>query len=522
MKYKISGSNSIKILNKDSATVKVTIIPLKVGQNETFVNKSLRFLARTAMMVRNVNISYSDHYSMNLPGFMPSVGDFFGQRKGNIMSPGLDFAFGLTGDSYIDRARKNGWLLDNDSVSTSASSNRNKDLQVSAVIEPITGFKMFQSTTHSGSFNMTTISLKSAFSSTGNADNGYKSSAFSRFVNYLPKFQRRVEAQYTGAKYPTGTPLAGQTFNPENGTISQYSSDVMIPAFLAAYCGGGPNSPLDIFPTVTRMLPNWTVSYGGLSKLSWFKNKFKSFTIDHGYKSIFSIGSYNSYSSYMEYMGGIGFVIDGTTNNILPSSMYNINTVSLNESFSPLLGVNATLQNDLTFSLRYNKTRVLTLSMAALKLTEALSNDIVVGVGYKINDLKLFKAPNQKASASRAKKKKTNNVKGINGKDDGKGKNENSNNAAQPSGMNNDLNLRLDFSFRDQSAINRDILTETSQATSGNRAIKLSFTAEYNLSKLLSLSAYYDYQTTKPLLTSSSYPTTTQDFGFSMRFSLVR
>ena len=541
LKYKISGSNSIKILNKDSATVKVTIIPLKVGQNETFVNKSLRFLARTAMMVRNVNISYSDHYSMNLPGFMPSVGDFFGQRKGNIMSPGLDFAFGLTGDSYIDRARKNGWLLDNDSVSTSASSNRNKDLQVSAVIEPITGFKIDvhatrtmntsksifytyagSPVTQSGSFNMTTISLKSAFSSTGNADNGYKSSAFSRFVNYLPKFQRRVEAQYTGAKYPTGTPLAGQTFNPENGTISQYSSDVMIPAFLAAYCGGGPNSPLDIFPTVTRMLPNWTVSYGGLSKLSWFKNKFKSFTIDHGYKSIFSIGSYNSYSSYMEYMGGIGFVIDGTTNNILPSSMYNINTVSLNESFSPLLGVNATLQNDLTFSLRYNKTRVLTLSMAALKLTEALSNDIVVGVGYKINDLKLFKAPNQKASASRAKKKKTNNVKGINGKDDGKGKNENSNNAAQPSGMNNDLNLRLDFSFRDQSAINRDILTETSQATSGNRAIKLSFTAEYNLSKLLSLSAYYDYQTTKPLLTSSSYPTTTQDFGFSMRFSLVR
>jgi len=314
--------------------------------------------------------------------------------------------------------------------------------------------------------------------------------------------------------------LAGQAFNPENGTVNQYSSDVMIPAFLAAYCGGSTNSPLGIFPAVTRMLPNWTVSYGGLAKLPWFKDKFKTLTIDHGYKSIFSIGSYNSYSSYMEYMGGLGFVIDATNNSILPSSMYNVNTVSINEAFSPLLGISTTLQNDLTLSLRYNRTRVLTLSMTSLKLTEAMSKDIVLGLGYKINDLKIFRSPNQKASASKARKKKG-NVKGIKDKEDENNKQE-ANNAPTPSGMNNDLNLRIDFSLRDQSAINRDILTGTSQATSGNKAIKLSITAEYTLSKLLTMSAYFDHQTTKPLLTSSSYPTTTQDFGFSMRFSLVR
>jgi cell surface protein SprA len=248
------------------------------------------------------------------------------------------------------------------------------------------------------------------------------------------------------------------------------------------------------------MLPNWTLSYGGLAKLPGIKKHFKSLNIDHGYKSIFSIGSYNSYSTYMDYMGGLGFVIDASTNATLPSSMYNVNTVSIDEAFSPLLGVTATLQNDLTFSLRYNRTRVLTLSMTSLKMTEAVSKDIVVGMGYKINDLKIFKSPNQKATAAKNKnkKKKKSNVKGINKDEDNEAKEDNT---TQQTGMNNALNLRLDFSFRDQSAINRDILTETSQATSGNKAIKLSFTAEYTLSKLLTMSAYYDYQTTKPLLT---------------------
>ena len=62
----------------------------------------------------------------------------------------------------------------------------------------------------------------------------------------------------------------------------------------------------------------------------------------------------------------------------------------------------------------------------------------------------------------------------------------------------------------------------TSTASSGNTAFKLSFTAEYSLSRLLTMSFYYDRQTNTPLLTSSSYPTTTRDFGLSLKFSLTR
>ena len=71
---------------------------------------------------------------MNLPGYIPNVGDFFGQYKGSVLSPGLDFAFGLIGDSYINKAHDNGWLLTDDYVATtSATVNDNNDVQVRAV-----------------------------------------------------------------------------------------------------------------------------------------------------------------------------------------------------------------------------------------------------------------------------------------------------------------------------------------------------------------------------------------------------
>ena len=64
--------------------------------------------------------------------------------------------------------------------------------------------------------------------------------------------------------------------------------------------------------------------------------------------------------------------------------------------------------------------------------------------------------------------------------------------------------------------------TMTSNASSGNSAFKLSFSAEYTMSRLLTLSFYFDRQKNTPLLSSSSYPTTTQDFGLSLKFSLTR
>ena len=529
LKYKKVDNNQIKIISKVDSTVKVklSVLPKEPLDNKKWY-KGLQMAARLAMMVRNVSINYRSSYQMTLPGFTPSVGDAFGQKKVGQMAPGLDFAFGFIGDDYIEKARRNDWLLCNDSVATPATTSRTDNLTLRATLEPVKDLKIDLSatrtkttqksiqymyegtpTTQSGAFQMTTISLSTAFEGMGNANSGYKSKTFEKFVNSLPAFRERVEAQYAGAVYPAGSELGGGKFDASRTPVNQYSGDVMIPAFLNAYTSMG-GSSLSLFPALSRLLPNWTVRYAGLGKLPWFRDHFKSVNINHAYKSIFAIGSYNSYSTYQEYMNGLGFVSDASTGNPSPSSMFNISQVSINESFSPLLGMDFTFNNNMTIKAEYRQTRVLNLSMTSVQINEALSKDWVIGWGYRINNFSLF-------GGDGARK--------VKGKSAGSKSQQNSSNQSVKQQMkraNHDLNLRMDFSFRKQAAIVRDIATMTSSASSGNNALKLSFSADYTLSKLLTMSFYYDRQTNTPLLSSSSYPTTTQDFGLSIKFSLTR
>lgn len=529
LKYKKVDNNQIRIISKVDTAMKVKLSVLaKEPLDDKKWYKGLQLASRLAMMVRNVSINYRSSYQLTLPGFLPSVGDAFGQKKVGQMAPGLDFAFGMVGDDYIEKARNNDWLLCNDSIATPATTSRTDNLTLRATLEPVKDFKIDLSatrtkttqksiqymyegtpTTQSGAFQMTTISLGSAFEGMGNANSGYRSKTFEKFVNSLAGFRNRVEVQYAGTVYPAGSALAGGKFDASRTPVNQYSSDVMIPAFLKAYTSMGGNS-LSVFPALSRMLPNWTIRYSGLGRLPWFNEHFKSININHSYKSVFAVGSYNSYSTFQEYMNGLGFVSDAATGNPSPSSMFNISQVSINESFSPLLGMDVTFNNNMTVKAEYRQTRVLNLSMTSVQLNEALSKDWVIGMGYRINNFDVF---GWGAKASRSKSK--------GGNKNAANKNASTTKTVQ-NGTNHDLNLRLDFSFRKQAAIVRDIASMVSSASSGNNALKLSFSADYTFSKLLTMSFYYDRQTNTPLLSSSSYPTTTQDFGLSIKFSLTR
>ncbi len=528
IKYKKVDNNQIKLISKVDSAQKIKISVLaKEPLEEKSWYKTWQTVARLAMMVRNVSFNYRSSYQLTLPGFTPSIGDAFGQKKVGSMAPGLDFAFGLVDDDYIGKARENDWLLRNDSVATPATTSKTENLQLRMTLEPVKDLKIDLSavrtqttqksiqymyegtpTTQSGSFQMSTISLSTAFEGMGDANSGYRSKTFEKFVNSLAGYRDRVEAQYAGTVYPAGSALGGGKFDASRTPVNQYSGDVMIPAFLNAYTSMGGNS-LSLFPALSRLLPNWTVRYSGLGKLPWFRDHFKSVNINHSYKSIFAVGSYNSYSTYQEYMNGLGFISDTSTGNPSPSSMFNISQVSINEAFSPLLGMDVTFNNNMTLKGEYRQTRVLNLSMTSVQLNEALSKDWVIGMGYRINNFSLFEGGARKLKAKM----------GAGNRKDNRNATANS---QQMRGANHDLNLRLDFSFRKQAAIVRDIATMTSSASSGNNALKLSFSADYTFSKLLTMSFYYDRQTNTPLLSSSSYPTTTQDFGLSIKFSLTR
>ena len=193
----------------------------------------------------------------------------------------------------------------------------------------------------------------------------------------------------------------------------------------------------------------------------------------------------------MEYMNGLGFISDVTTGSPVPSSMFDISAVSINEQFSPLVGVDVTLLNNMTMKLQYNKSRVMNLSMSSVQLVETNSDDIVFGVGYKMTNVKLFGVGKRPTGGGRGR-------------------------------VSNDLNLRAYLSWRDQSALCRNIQDITTQATSGNKALKISLSADYTFSRMLTLNAYYDHQTNIPVVSASSYPTSTHDFGVSLKFSLTR
>ena len=506
LKYKVIDENKILIKNKDSIDIKITVLSkADTGERSEFA-KAMQYPTRVLMLVRNVTFNYTNAYAMNLPGFMPDAGDIFGQGRSNgLYAPGLDFAFGLIDDSFLGKAHKRNWLLKNDSISSQATTTAAEDLQLRMTIEPFKDLKidlnaswtrnnsksiqfMYDGmpTNESGGFNMTTISIGNSFGG-GNADNNYRSAAFDKFTGNLESHRRRLESKYKGSRYPVSSALAGELYDPANGGVDLYSADVMVPAFLETYTSGGGK---EIFPSMLSMLPNWKIKYAGLSKLAWFKNWFKSVNIEHGYKSVYAVGSYSTYATYMEYTRGIGFVNNTTTGMPVPSSRYNINTVSINESFSPLIGVDVTTNNNLTLGTKFIQSRVLSLSLTAIQMVETYSQEVAFNVGYKILNFKPFNG-GKKANKSK--------------KDSG-----------------NDINIRADFSFKNSSSICRSIDKGTTQATSGNRSFNYSLTADYAYSKMLTFGLYFDRQKSIPLISTNSYPTTTTDFGISMRFSLTR
>ena len=536
LKYKRMDANNIRITNLDTIPLKISVVA-KDPLHEKDWYKTAQIFARGLMMLRNASISYRNNYSLTLPGFRTEIGDAFGQKMlGGKMSPGWDFAFGAIGDGYIQKAIDNEWLMVNDSnITTPSTSTAAEDLSVRLTLEPIRDLKIDldasrtinksrsvqfmhkgMPATQSGSFTQTIVSFPTAFGGSGNINNNYRSKPFNEFLSNIGVVQQRLEDRYASTTYPEAAgALAGKPYDRELGSVPQYSADVLIPAFLAAYTGNDiRKQPLTIFPALSSLLPNWRVTYSGLAKLPWFAEHFKSFNINHQYKSTYSVGAYNTYSTYMEYMGDLGFITDVTSGNPVPSSMYNVSTVSINESFSPLLGVDMTFNSGITAKLEYKTVRSLNLSVTSVALTESNSNDIVIGFGCKFKDLNLFGAKRIQSGEKKGKNK--------NKKETTEGNNGARTAANRRNTVSHDLNLRCDFSYRMQNALNRNIQTMVTTATNGSTAYKLSVAADYTFSRLLTLSGYFDWQRNEPLVSSSSYPTTTADFGVSMKFSLTR
>lgn len=509
--YTIVDANTVRFTGKaDLQNLKValqTVDPNLVSPAKKAGEMSVRFL----MLIRRLSVSYKETSTLVLPSFSSKAG-FMGQSvDGGVLSPGLDFAFGIPQRDYLERAAERGWIYMNDSIINPASQSFTSDFDVKLNLEPLPGLKidlnskrvstdqstiqyMYDDmpTTFTGTFRMTHAAILTSFWKVEKADGNYRSRAFEKFKDNRAYMAEKLQSRYTGTRYPsTGfmadNALAGKTYDAANGAYSQNSADVLIPAFLAAYTGRDiTRASTSPFPSFWSIIPNWKISYDGLMRIPGVSKYFRSITLNHAYQCTYNVASYSSFSNYAENDDGFGFVRDVTSGNPIPSSRYDISSVSINESFAPFLSLDMAMKNSFTGKVEYRRQRNLTLNLTSYQLVESTNDEWVVGLGYVVKDFDIVLKLKNKSKT-----------------------------------VKNDLTTRVDFSFKDIKTIIRKIDSDDVQPTTGTKSLTVKLTADYVFSSKLNFRLFYDYQMSKPVI-STSYPISTSNVGFSIKFMLTR
>ncbi len=540
VQHKRLDKNRIAIQNRDTAKIDVNILAALPNENSTWYNLA-QYTARGLMMVRNVSLNIGYRTRTDIPGFAPMIGDFFGQTNTSAgLIPGLGFAFGLEGgERFLNRALENNWMVINESNISPAIYNQTVNIRAEATIEPVNGLKIDLNGIYEdnrrteyqymykdmpmifgGSYAISTITLASAFENS-NAANEYLSASFNKFLANREIIANRMRVGFQNTNYPGQgfigeTGYANQPFDPAVGDINPNSADVLVPAFLAAYTGRSADGiAITAFPNVLSLLPNWDISYNLLNSLPSLKGRFRTLMLTHKYISQYRVGSFTSFLNWvpMSDNSDLGYIRDVLTGSPIPSSPYDISAVSLMESFSPLIEAKGVLNNNLTLNLRFNKTRTMNLNISSYQLVETSDNDIVVGLGYRVPDFNRIIGFGSNTNRDRARRKPTRT-----------GNEDTANQTRQTtnSGFNNDLNIKLDISHKTTQALIRKIEDQFTQATSGVRTTSIKFSADYAISRSLTLRAFFDKIINTPLVSSTSYPTANTNVGLSLRFNLTQ
>lgn len=470
----------------------------------------LKGTAKTLMLVKNASANYNKTQGTLLPGFLPQA-NILGMDQGQLNAPGFGFTFGDQADIRT-LAVDNGWLTESSALNNQYTRTLSETMSFRVTAEPIKSFRIiltanktvaensseffryddltnqFESQNQFATENYTIsyFTLRTAFETTEGPS--YNSEAYTNFLNNRLIISRQLADAY--ALNPEfGTSYSPELIgNPDSANygyryFSQTSQEVLIPAFLAAYTGSDVNG----FGTGYRRnvpLPNWQVTYDGLSRVPWVKKFLNSLVLNHSYRSTYTINNISTnllrQQQTQEFPDRVPLNNNG---DLLPEKQ--IGAIVLAEQFAPFLGINLKLKNSTTLKIEYKKSRNLTLSMANSQITETKSTEWTIGTGYIIKNLRL------KFVSIGARK--TNPV--------------------------SNLELKVDFSIRDNVTVIRRIVEQINQATAGQRITTLKFTADYRLSKRVNSKLFYDMNLSR-FRTTNAFPISTHQFGISFRLNL--
>lgn len=483
-----------------------------------FVAYSTRFL----MMVKSGTVSYSSTDATALPGFLPEPSFLGGGNYtstevgfGNIatsFAPGIPFLLGWQDDNFAKEGAEKGWLTTDSTLNSPYMMTHREAWNFRVNLEPVNALKidlvasrsmaenkseyyLYQNESNgftvanqniSGNFSMSINTWRTAFSDMGEA--GVEpSEAYTNLLEDRSVIARRLAQQRVANRSAGYDPEA---IDPETGFPVGYgptSQEVLLPAFIAAYTGQSAEKvSLSPFPSLRYMSPNWRINYNGdVSKIAGVNKVVKTMAISHAYQSLYNVGSYQTNLNYdtNSYGDSYSYVMDAN-NNFVPN--YNMTSVNITELLNPLINLNVTWINDMSTAIGFNRSRTMTLSFTNNQLTEVVSRDFTLGLGYKFPRMDIFIKSNGKQKS-----------------------------------FSNDLNLRCDLTIRKNKTVLRKLAEEDNQLTAGQKAMTLKTSADYALSDRFQLRLYYDRLVNTPF-TSNAFPTSTSNFGMTFRFTLMQ
>ena len=452
-------------------------------------------------MVKRIQFGYSENNGTYLPGYLPTPG-FIGTLR-----PTWDYTFGSQRD-IRGIVAESGWLTIFPEFNQQYTEVTNKTLDYSMNLEPMRDLKIdlignrtyaeninetFRAldlngdglsdqyedliTNSFGNFNISTALIKTAFS----ISDEFESKTFDDFrANRLVIANRLAREFYGTNTFATdaeGYPLG----------FGKNSQRVLLPAFLSAYQGSDPESiSTSAFRDVP--IPNWTLKYTGLMKIPWFKKTFRRFSVQHGYRSRYTINQFRTnldldtdeFNKGQPYDQQPDSVLD-QSGNFKNGTLYS--NINLEEQFSPLIRLEFEMKNSIKVLAEIKKDRLLSLSFDNNLLTEIQGEEYTLGLGYRIKDLRI--------------RSKLAGAKQI---------------------IKSDLNMRADISVRDNKTIIRYLDLENNQVTAGQTIWGAKFTADYAFSKNLTGIFYFDY-TFSDFAISTSFPQTSLRSGITLRYN---
>ncbi len=472
-----------------SSTLKAAVSKSRVinTKNKTAGQKIVQGLVDVITSVKKIKIAYAENNGTILPGYQPEVGFLGRDNYSGGLAPTLGFVFGSQTD-IRNVAIANNWLVTRDIdandpfYSKNYSTTHFNKLDINADVKPFKNLNIELSANRV--FTRNQSQQLDVDSNTGNFNPDLPINEIGNFsISYfmLPNaFDGNGDATFEKFKANRAI-IAQRLANASGANISGYgpnSQQVLLPAFLAAYSGKDANKvKTGAFRNIP--IPNWRINYKGLMKFKWFKKRFRSFTLEHRYRSTYSIIGFNS---------NLLYDADAPFSNLDVNENYQsekiFTGINLTEEFSPLIKVDMRMKNSFSVSAQIKRDKALNLNMSNNTVTEIRGKEYIFGLGYRFKNVKL--------------KMKTGNTTTT---------------------FKGDINLKADFSIRDNATVIRSIDIENNQVTGGQRLVSFKFIADYALNKNLLASFFYD-QNSSRFLISTTFPRKSVNAGISIRYNI--